>query len=133
MTNTALIIRNVGRPSKYKPEMAAKTVTLQSEGLSLYEVCAELGINLDTIYDWSDPTSPRYNYEYSEALKAADIMYKAWWTKQGRIGLRDKEFNTSLWIFNAKNRIGYRDTVDVTSGGAPIQFSNNVPRPIPGE
>jgi hypothetical protein len=130
MTNKALLIHNIGRPGKYKPEMAKQAIELMSEGQSLYELCAEIGINLDTLYDWTDPTSPRYNDEFSEAMKSADILYKAWWIKQGRIGLRDKDFNTSLWIFNAKNRIGFRDTVDVTTNGAPIQFANNVPRPL---
>ena len=130
---TKELIHRLGRPPKYTSDMPVTLIDCMRQGMSVVEVCCELGIAEDTFYDWSDPVSPRFNEAFSEAIKIGNQFYRAWWVSQGKLGLRDREFNTALWIFNAKNRIGYRDTVDVTSGGMPIQFSNQIPRPTLAE
>jgi hypothetical protein len=104
-------------PSKYKPEFNQIALDLMKEGASVIEVCAEIGINRDTLYDWTNPESPRFNEEFSDTIKTGKLKCQAWWEKIGRKMLveesemdvktgtsKSKRLNTAAWIFNMKNR-----------------------------
>jgi len=101
-----------GRPTKYKEEFCDKIPELMKHGMAKVEVCAELGFGYDAFLDWQKKYS-----EFSEAVKKGDKLSEAWWVKQGRIALREKEFNATLWYMNMKNRHGWSDKQEVTVGG----------------
>lgn len=98
-----------GRPSKYTPEMCDIAIKEMSEGASKTEVCAELGISYETFLDWQDLKSDRYKKEFSEAVKKGEQLSEAWWLSKGRKNLENKEFNSTLWYMNMKNRHGWSD------------------------
>ena len=100
-----------GRPTKYKPEYCQKVVELMADGMAKIEVCAELGMGIgyDAFLDWQK----KYP-EFSEAVKIGNRLSEAWWMKEGREALRDKEFNSTLWYMNMKNRHGWTDKQDTT-------------------
>lgn len=94
----------MGRPIKYKPEFCKTVIALMKDGASKIEVCAELGICYDTLLDWCNDKSDRYKEDFSESIKMGTLLSQAWWEKEGRVGLKDKDLNSTLWFMNMKNR-----------------------------
>lgn len=96
----------LGRPTKYNPEMCQTVIEEMSQGASKCEVAAALGICEDTLYTWlKDPEKKIF----SEAIRIGSSLSKAWWLKKGRVNLDTKEFNSTCWYMNMKNRHGWTD------------------------
>ena len=106
------MVREMGRPTKYKPEMCETVIELMKEGASQYEVLATLGISEDTFYRWK-----KENEEFSESIKRGSQLSQAWWEKEGRISLDDRQFNSTLWYMNMKNRFKWADKQEVKNEG----------------
>ena len=116
----------VGRPTKYKPEMCAAVVELMREGASLIEVAANIGITEETLHQWK-----KSNKDFSESVKRGAQLSKAWWMKEGRVALRDKDFNATLWYMNMKNRHGWADKVEKKEDHSiTIAWANHIPDQI---
>ena len=98
-----------GRPTKYKPEMCEKIITLMKEGASLYEVALELDINFDTLFEWKRENGRHFKPEISEAIKKGLNLSRGWWEKKGRTELENQKFSSTLWYMNMKNRFGWAD------------------------
>lgn len=111
-----------GRPPKYEPWMLDKIENLMNAGASKVEVAAELGIHRDTLHEWC-----KSNLEFSDAIKRGEFRSQAWWERQGRISLKDKEFNSTLWIMNVKNRFreDWSDKTEVNHTGA-VEISSAI-------
>ena len=58
--------------------------------------------------------------QFSETIKTGKIISEAWWSKNGRTNLENKDFNFTGWYMNMKNRFGWTDRVDSTSKGEQI-------------
>ena len=97
-----------GRPTKYKKEFCDKVPELMAKGMAKVEVCAELGIYYDTFLAWQEK-----HPKFLESVKKGDQLSEAWWMTAGRISLRDKEFNSTLWYMNMKNRHGWADKKEI--------------------
>jgi len=102
----------MGRPTKYKPEMCETVIELMKEGASQQEVLAALDISNDTFYRWKSE-----NQEFSETIKRGIQLSQAWWERKGRISLDDRQFNSSLWYMNMKNRFKWADKQEVKNDG----------------
>lgn len=99
-----------GRPTKYRPEYCAALLKHMGEdGLSYETFAAVIGVNVDTLYAWEG----RFP-EFSEAKKTAFLKNRLFWEKAGLMGMAGKipGFNATLWIFNMKNRHGWRDRIE---------------------
>lgn len=102
----------MGRPTKYKPEMCETVIELMKEGASQQEVLAVLDISNDTFYRWK-----KENEEFSETIKRGIQLSQAWWERKGRISLDDRQFNSTLWYMNMKNRFKWADKQEVKNEG----------------
>ena len=108
-----------GRPRKATTaDQLQKIVALMSEGASIVEVAAEIGVSRETIYQRCDPQSPYYDSEFSDTIKKGKELCEAWWMSTGRKALKAKDFNAALWYMNMKNRFGWSDSQKVEHTGA---------------
>ena len=90
---------------------------LAREGASDVEIRAELGISDDLWYRWK-----KEEKEFSQTIKKANALCKAWWMKKGRKNLENRHFSPVLWYMNMKNRFGWKDKseTDIMSGGKKL-------------
>jgi len=117
-----------GRPTKYLPEMCETVIELMREGASQDEVIGHLDISRDTFYRWKEE-----NKEFSDAIKRGIRLSQAWWEREGRISLRDREFNYTGWYMNMKNRFKWADKQEVKNEGiTTVIVKSKIPH-YPGE
>lgn len=84
---------------KYTEDYCQKVEDLMSSGMSITEVASTIGINRDTIYDWSKKFP-----EFNQAMRNGVALSQSWWERQARLNIDKKEFNHRLWEFNMKCR-----------------------------
>ncbi len=113
----------MARPSKYNAELQQKfdklvdnlypIGTTKEDEKDAYnnfwrygiveQIALYLGINVDTIYDWSDKESERYHEEFSETLKRWYVITKA---LLHRLSPKIAERSPALAIFLRKTKLG---------------------------
>lgn len=94
-------------------------ISLMSEGASLVEVKAKFSISNNLHERWM-----KEEKDYWETIKRGLQYSQAWWEREGRINLENRNFNYAGWYMNMKNRFNWRDRADHTSGDKPL------PKPI---
>ena len=80
-----------------------KILALYSEGMSDYEVMTELRLHWNTFKRFMADA------EFAEVVQFGRQCSRAWWEKQGRVNLNNKDFSAVLWKTNVQNRIGWSD------------------------
>lgn len=109
--------RRVGRP-KDRPEKKLEAgwrdrmIELASEGASDVEVRVMLKISADLWYRWIEDEP-----EFSSTVKICRDLCETWWEKNGRKMAAGAAGNSAVWIFNMKNRFGWRDKQEVEHSG----------------
>lgn len=100
----------MARPTDYKPEYDEMLITHMSEGMSYESFAGKIGAYKQTLYNWekSQPT-------FLDAKREAWEKSRYFWEKIGVGGAVGKVngFNVTAWIFNMKNRFGWRDRTDI--------------------
>lgn len=125
----------LGAPTKYNDNLPSELVDHMSKGLSFESFASVAHVSKDTLYDWTDPKSPRFKPDFSDAKKEGVSRCLLFWERIGvhaalNLGMTYKDefgnehavttYNATIWIFNMKNRFGWRDKTDVTSDDKPM-------------
>lgn len=80
---------------------------LYSAGCSDYEVMHEMRLHSRLFRQlMTDP-------EFAEVIEFGRQASRAWWEKQGRVNLQNKDFNAGLWRINVQARLGWSDKYSV--------------------
>jgi hypothetical protein len=96
-----------GRPAKYDPRYCKKYVELMANGYTKTAAAGRMGLRVETVIDWSNPSSPRYKPEFSQAVKAGAVLSEMWWDEVGHLNLHNKEFNNTLYMMFRQNLHGW--------------------------
>jgi len=101
---------NRGRPTKYRSEYCKMLIDHMTSGLSYQSFAAVVNVNIDTLYEWE-----KNNKDFSDAKRVGFTNNLHFWEKLGVLGAagKVKGFNVTSWIFNMKNRHGWRDRVSL--------------------
>jgi hypothetical protein len=99
MSESAKVKRPVGRPTKYKPEYCERVIALGKEGYSHAELAADLEVDKASLYDWAAA-----HEEFSTALRAAKTYEQAWFEREARSNMKNRDFNANLWYRSAASR-----------------------------
>lgn len=109
-----------GRPSDFKPEYCERLIEHMAEGLSFESFAGVIGTSRKTIYNWE-----KANPEFLHAKEIGTEKSRLFWESIGTEHILNssesesttgvggssssKSINASVWIFNMKNRFGWRD------------------------
>lgn len=111
-----------GRPKKkldILPDNWKQTVLdLYAEGAADVEIRCELNISQPLWTRWLEEEE-----EFYITIKRGRELSEQWWMRHGRKHLENKEFNSTLWYMNMKNRFGWTDkqNIDHTTKGDAIK------------
>lgn len=82
-------------------------VRLCGEGCTLAEIAALFGISIKTLEKWAQA-----NPEFMEACELGYTVSRAWWEREGRLNLHNRDFNASLWTLHMINRFGWTRKIE---------------------
>jgi hypothetical protein len=82
---------------------------MYESGASDVEIASKLRISMAEFYKMEKelPTFARF-------VELGRTFAHAWWVSKGRLNVGNKDFNTSLYNFNMKNRYAWADKVETT-------------------
>ncbi len=112
--------RPVGRPEvKFEEEKQKLPEDWYNKILSEYEKGASDVEIKALIWKWRGSFSNdlwdrwlKDEDEFSETIRFGRILSHAWWMKQGRKNLENKDFSATLFYMNMKNRFGWKDRTE---------------------
>jgi hypothetical protein len=107
----------------FKPEYCEQLIDHMAEGYSFEAFCGKIGVAKQTAYTWV-----KQHAEFAEAKEIGFEKNRLFWEHKGIEGLwgdKDSRFNSTVWVFNMKNRHGWRDRVEMLGkDGGPIQYAD---------
>lgn len=76
-------------------------------GMSDVEIAAEFKVSVETLRGWAE------KYEmFNKAYDIGQAMHETWWLEQGKAGLENRGFNTTLYKYLTSNKLGYSDKME---------------------
>lgn len=89
-------------PSKFD-----QALSLYSEGAADVEIAKLLDMTEVQFYELEQE-----NPAFATFANKGRTLSKAWWYEMSRKNVKNKEFNTPLYVINMKNRFGWADKVE---------------------
>lgn len=113
----------MGRPSKYKKEYCEAIIAFMTEGKSVVQFAASIGVSKHSIYEWVE-----HHPDFSDSFQKASSACESYWEKIVQAKTVKKiEGSDAVLIFYLKNRFRWTDRVqqDVT-GQQNITFTSEI-------
>lgn len=103
----------MARPSRYKKEYCKLLESHFKSGFSFDSFGGIVFVSRETLYSWT-----RKHKEFLDTKKQFETSSLLWWEQMGQHGAAGKlpGFNSGTWIFNMKNRFGWRDRQEIDIG-----------------
>lgn len=110
---------SAGRPTKYDKKYCEELIEHMAKGLSYEAFAGTVSVSKQTLYDWE-----KANPEFLDAKEIAIEKCRIFWEELGIKNIinksdsssweggsesKSRSLNSSAWIFNMKNRFGWRD------------------------
>lgn len=89
---------------------ATQLIELYRQGCGDAEVAAEMQITIKEYHAQIGESAT-----FAKLVEFGRTLYLAYWEKQARLNINNKQFNTPLWAFYMKNKFGWADKMDTTS------------------
>lgn len=103
-----------GRPTDYDPSYCDMLIEHLKQGYSFESFAADVDVCKDTLYEWI-----KAHPEFSDAKKRGTAKSQKWWEKKSIdhliISKDGDRLDTGNWIFNMRNRFGWRDRPEETT------------------
>lgn len=109
-----------GRPTAYSEEYCQKLIDHMAQGLSFDSFAGTIGVTRETMYNWA-----KKHTNFFHAKKKGQAYCLLFWEKLGLAGIMGQgfkdpqtgkrnplKFGQAVYIFNMKNRFGWRDRVE---------------------
>lgn len=94
------------------PSKLDQCLALYQEGAGDVEIADNLGMTLKQFRDLCETNEP-----FRHFVERGSTVAQAWWWRQGRTNLKNKNFLHGMWAFNMKNRYGWAEKNDTTTTG----------------
>lgn len=102
--------KRMGRPTNFKKEYCDLLEAHLASGLSFKSFAGTINTTEDSLHQWKNK-----HEDFALSKKKGIAKCSLFWERLGRSGVAGKinGFNTGAWIFNMKNRFGWRDKHEV--------------------
>ena len=98
----------IGLNTKFDPSYhPLHFIDMSRMGLSEVEIAAKFEVGIGTMKSWSEKYA-----EFNTAYEIGQALHESWWLTQGKSGLRDRGFNTTLFKFLTANKLGYSEKIE---------------------
>lgn len=102
------------RPSKYQEHYCDQLLVHMRKGLSFESFAGEVMVSKQTLYTWLNQ-----HPEFKDAKEVGLSASLLFWEKMGIAAAcgQLKGFSAAVWIFNVKNRFGWKDRQEIEHTG----------------
>ena len=97
-----------GRPTLYTDDMPDALFDAMSQGRSVTQFAAKIGVNRSTIYEWAEK-----HPEFSDAFSRAKEACEAYWETELQSMMYSRDVNAPLVKLYFANRFGWSDKAEV--------------------
>lgn len=97
--------------SKYDPARhPMEYIRLSQQGYSDTEIASEFGVSTGTMAGWSEKFA-----DFNLACSIGKSAYEAWWLKEAKRNLDNRNYNTGLFKFITANKLGFAEKSETKS------------------
>ena len=124
ITGEIVIAKKMGRPPvPYLDEYPNLLIQHMAAGYSFESFGAHANCCKETLYSWLQ----KYP-DFSDAKKEGEAKCRHWWEEKGNEAMNGliPGFIASIYIFNMKNRFGWRDVIDANIKSEHKQLNVNI-------
>lgn len=90
--------------SKYDPTKCMDYIRLSQQGYGDSEIASEFGVSVSTMLGWAEKFE-----DFKLAVDIGKSAYEAWWLKEAKRNLDNRNYNTGLFKFVTANKLGFAE------------------------